>query len=1265
MHSGMKLKEAKYSFIMKRNSYILCLLLSLVLWALAGLYFARSKAKLKPAAMISDIQQDVYEQEQAVRSLLDNKKLMDHLWQNRLSETEFQLLASQKFIIHFYEYGKLAFWNKNNFPVSESRFLPRLTALKEGDNVFLYKGIGNAAYPYKRISIIIPIYKHYDISNEYLQPGFGVSATIPGTSVISTDKVPGASQIRSSDHTDLFYVSINASDIEPFKPDVYLLLLILGALIASVMTVQLIGIYLSHTRKVIAGIGFVFGVILITRLLIYRFGLPFNLGNLDLFSPQIFASSNILPSFGHLFLHVLGVYWLFSFVISKKSKFDLIKDEPQGLGNRRVIFIGTMVAVFAFGFYLQHLIQAIVFDSDISFDTNTFNATGKFTFLALVIIAIISRIWLLSLQFTHVIINKTVKSNKYRYLEVLIIALIVLFIHQLVTHADESWVTSSRTQNWLGFFTVIWAVIYICLIDNKYFRNLSSGSSLFSFIFLSVYFSIIFAFNFKFFIDEKEQNITRIAFAEKLSRQQDTELELKFDEIETKVKQDTILQNWFLYSDSISIQEIYKHFKLANADLYFTKYAQDFFLYDTNGHSLIHNESVSMDSLVQLKNNSIPTLNRSLFFRIDKSEQGAYLVFLPVVKAPKTTPIGFLAINFRLKQNISQSLYPHLLKSESQDIKDGLKYNYGIYINKKLANQYGNYNFDFNITTMPSDKFTVYKKKNGYSELYYKAAPNMVYVVVYQNYIIVGVITIFSFLFGIFLIITTLENWIFFFSSAWISGRKIKMIYNASMSVRVKYFALGFTAISFFIIGLSTVILLKNRYEATSLLTIEQTTANASEAIGEYLQNQKSAVTDSLSGNRVVNKEFAFFLTDIAQQQKMDINVFDSFGKLAFTTQYNLYKANVLDDNMPAHAFYTLHQKKLSTYIQPERIGLLDYTAGYAPIVNHENKLIGYLNIPSFYTKQHLDNQIFSLITTLVNIYTILLLISSIITFLFINTLTKSLRLVADSLKNVSLKNNKLINWPYKDEIGLLVDEYNKMVATVEKNARSLVLDERQNAWREMAQQVAHEIKNPLTPMKLNIQYLQQAINSNHPDIINLTKRVSSSIIEQIDNLNYIASEFSNFAKMPENKSERIDLKSMLERIVLLFAGNKNLTITHALPDVPVIVFADKSQMLRIFTNIVQNAVESIPTEERQGLVDVALLFAPNNDAVIIKVKDNGTGIREEVRDRIFDPYFTTKSSGTGLGLAMTKKIIELWDGTITFESGDEGTTFFLTVPLG
>ena len=365
---------------------------------------------------------------------------------------------------------------------------------------------------------------------------------------------------------------------------------------------------------------------------------------------------------------------------------------------------------------------------------------------------------------------------------------------------------------------------------------------------------------------------------------------------------------------------------------------------------------------------------------------------------------------------------------------------------------------------------------------------------------------------------------------------------------------------------------------------------------------------------------------------------------------------------MRPDAYYELNNAEKSFVRQNEKVGGLSYISAYQPLRDEHGVTLGYINVPFFSSEKDLDFQISNILVTLINLYAFIFLASSLITVFVTRWITRSFGFIIKQFDKLNLEKNERIAWPYEDEIGLLVKEYNKMVIKVEENAARLAQSERESAWREMARQVAHEIKNPLTPMKLNIQYLQQAMSNDNPNIKQLTERVSASIIEQIDNLSYIASEFSNFAKMPEAKPEDINLNELLGIAAELYDNNEGMKVDISLPENKITIVSDRSQLLRVFTNLLENAKQAIPPGQ-EGIIQVSLV-TDSGDAVIA-IADNGTGIDEETAKRIFQPYFTTKSSGTGLGLAMTRKIIEFWKGKIWFETTEgEGTTFFIRLPV-
>jgi nitrogen fixation/metabolism regulation signal transduction histidine kinase len=243
-----------------------------------------------------------------------------------------------------------------------------------------------------------------------------------------------------------------------------------------------------------------------------------------------------------------------------------------------------------------------------------------------------------------------------------------------------------------------------------------------------------------------------------------------------------------------------------------------------------------------------------------------------------------------------------------------------------------------------------------------------------------------------------------------------------------------------------------------------------------------------------------------------------------------------------------------------------------------------------------------------------------------------------------------------------LIDEYNLMLGELAESAEKLAKSERESAWREMAKQVAHEIKNPLTPMKLNTQMLKRAWDDKAPGFEDRLNRYAQNLIEQIDTLSHIATEFGNFAQMPKMQKEWVDMRELLQQAAE-FHQNQQCKITLEINEPGSFgVLTDKEQMLRVFNNLIKNAEQAIP-DHKVG--EIKLTLHTSNARVKIEVSDNGSGISEELRERIFNPNFTTKSTGMGLGLALVKNIIESSDGTIRFESEiDRGTTFIIELPL-
>ena len=291
-----------------------------------------------------------------------------------------------------------------------------------------------------------------------------------------------------------------------------------------------------------------------------------------------------------------------------------------------------------------------------------------------------------------------------------------------------------------------------------------------------------------------------------------------------------------------------------------------------------------------------------------------------------------------------------------------------------------------------------------------------------------------------------------------------------------------------------------------------------------------------------------------------------------------------------------------------------------------------------------------------------MLIIAFALAYFLASYITKSLKTISDKINETSLnqKNEKIVIEANSREINSLINAYNQMVDKLEESATMLAQSEREQAWREMAKQVAHEIKNPLTPMRLTVQSFQRKFDGNDPNLKQKLDDYSKTLIQQIDTMSAVASAFSNFASMPAQQNETLNVVEVVEFSLDIF--NEDFIRFESNSD-EIITVMDRTQLIRIITNLVKNAIQAIPEEQENKAVLVSVNAEEDN--VIIAVKDNGIGINTENTERIFEPKFTTKTSGMGLGLGIIKNIIENYKGTITFESElGKGSTFIVSLPI-
>ena len=400
-------------------------------------------------------------------------------------------------------------------------------------------------------------------------------------------------------------------------------------------------------------------------------------------------------------------------------------------------------------------------------------------------------------------------------------------------------------------------------------------------------------------------------------------------------------------------------------------------------------------------------------------------------------------------------------------------------------------------------------------------------------------------------------------------------------------------------------------------------------------------------------------LKEFAHLFNTDISLFSNQGILFNTSEPRLYELGLAASLVNPQAYSDLKENKTSAISVSEKAGNLNYLSLYTPLFNNKKELIGFVNLPYYAKQTDLVNELSGIISAFINVYVILFVISILSGLILAGYITRPLQLIKQQIANITLgKQNEQIKWQSNDEIGKLVSEYNQMLVKLEESATLLAQSERESAWREMAKQVAHEIKNPLTPMKLNLQYLQHLMKNNPDDFKEKFEKASAGIIEQIDSLANIANEFSSFAKFPKTNLQAINLSEVIKSSVLIFENHKNISIKNNISNDKVLVLGDKDQALRVFNNILKNAVQAL---DEISSPEIEINIEEKESTIIVSIRDNGCGITPEMKLKLFTPNFTTKTTGSGLGLAMVKNIMQGFGGKVWFESEKEkGTSFYL-----
>jgi two-component system nitrogen regulation sensor histidine kinase NtrY len=967
---------------------------------------------------------------------------------------------------------------------------------------------------------------------------------------------------------------------------------------------------------------------------------PFICRSLDIFTPYYFSVSDILPSLGDfLICSVLIFFFLYNIYRDFSLPEKLLKGS-RFLGSLIIFFLLSIAALYFI--FLHSLFRNLLNHSSITYeaykvlDLSAYSLIG-FTSISLLFVSLVFLINKLMLFGNDLLEIKDLWK----------VIVLSLFIFPVVTFLLDYSIDIYS----IGFYLVL---LFVFLNFGKPFQYNFSSLTL-----LILVFSVFSVFSITRETEKKEKN-SRKVIAANFGAEHDPVAELLLEEINTSIKEDPVLANLLgkQITSNDEFDEIFQYLQNNYFNGYWEKYELNLTICNESSDLSFDDENdrhcfTFFEQLIDTFSSPLPSPN---FYFLDYQTGninyfGSF--YFPYEGENKTN-----GLFIRLESGFiyEQLGYPELLLDKNLFNPSMIeKYSYAKYNQNKLITQAGNfpYSLDNKIYSQNGEEFS-FVNFEGYDHLVYNVDENNIIIISKPKLRFIDILISFSYLFVYLFLLINLVLLIINLPS-YVQTRQ----FNFRQKIQLSLFTILF--FSLLSIGGGAVYFSINQYEnrhfenlgekiRSVLVELEHKLGYETELTSNWQSDQYASLNDLL-------RKFSNVFYS-------DINLYDLKGNLLATSRPEVFDKGLTGTKMHTEAYNQIVLNKRAEFVHNETIGKLTYMSAYVPFRNTDTKVLAYLNLPYFTKENLLTREISTLVIAIVNFSVLLILVTMSLAVFISSKITNPLSVIQKEFSKIELgRKSEHIFYEGNDEISSLVTEYNRMVDELARSVKLLAKSERESAWREMAKQIAHEIKNPLTPMRLSVQQLKRSWKDKAPNWEKNLNKFTKTLIEQIDNLSSIANAFSDFAKMPKTENQEVDILFILNNSVELFANTENVDFeTDLHGNDKVSVFADKKQLIRVFSNLFKNAVQSIPGN-RKGLIKIDILT--ENENVVVKVTDNGKGIQEELGDKLFMPNFTTKSSGMGMGLAIVKNIIEDAKGTIRYETKiGEGTTFIIELPL-
>ncbi len=1185
----------------------------------------------------------------------DGKILHDPQYLEQLKNT----YRRDGLVFVIYEDGQPVFWSHNALPL-HGRAPPEFDngMTRKANGWYYYQAFSeDEASPdteagdsedlrvLRQYVVFYTVKQDFKYQNQYLVNQF--HHALPGLEAkfFLSDRADEGHRITDRDGNYLFSLVLRREEVLTQPVGVLQFLSVLFGTLSLLVFVFFSFRYFSRMfrigKKTLALGGFS-AVIILLRVISFYWQLPGALYDGVMFSPELYATSEILPSLGDLFMHVAMVTIIAYFLYHNLKDFTV--KYPRSPWLSRALSFLLFLVIYLFCGLSLYLIEGLVINSHLNLDVNFIFNLDMYSLVGFLIIGLI----FFAFFFLSVVLCRVITGllNTHRQFWIMCAVSFGALI-------GLTWIVS-------GASPILWSLTIVAVLVFEIDRKNKTPEKNFAGLIISVFlFSLISTFALDRFNTEKDIE-KRKNLVLQLASEQDPVAEFLFMEIEEALFNDSQLQNLILrdpYNDPLIENYLQYH--------YFYDFWEKYNLQVTVCHPedllTLKPENVDVDCLPffgdYINAFGKQTISEQLIYLDNNTGTNSYIVQVPIRMGEEYEEEYHLFIEFDAKFIARDLGFPELLIDDAVDInRELINYSYATYRNGNLVNEYGTYHYsvdasvyDVALHEYQQDEFAEFSF-DDYSHLMYHKDDETLLIISRPKGSFLESVAPFSYLFITFFFIVVVF-WLL------ISRNKPSRLLKINFRRRLQYSMVLMLLISALTIGGASAWFIFNIYENKNL-----------SFLNEKAQSVLIEVEHVLADESSLEPHMEFYLYDVLLQYSniffTDINLYNPDGQLLASSRPKIFEEGIVGRKMNTLAFLKMKNEQRSQFIHSERIGKLEYLSAYTPLYNRYNEKLGYLNLPYFARESELRNEMSYFLVAFINIYLLLVVVAVVVAIFVSNYVTRPLQLIRNNLARLKLgKTNEKIDWDREDEIGSLVREYNRMIDELAVSAELLARSERETAWREMARQVAHEIKNPLTPMKLSVQYLEKAWKEKVPDWDERLERFSKTMIEQIDNMAVIAKEFSDFAQMPAGKNGHINLREFIPEVLDMYKDFEKVDITLEMPagTDPMQVYADRNQLLRVFNNLIKNAIQSYDKHDQARIL---VECNAGENEYHISVTDYGSGIPDNLQQEIFTPYFTTKAKGMGLGLSMVKSIIESFNGSVSFTSREgEGSTFMVSLP--